>query len=194
MNKVLIVFMSVFILLGFSATAFSYPSSITLDSTTNSSGDYSDGVSLFFEHGTYELSVFSGAWNPWFSSTGVTGCDSFGANCDTGWIWSMDIYQPDTSIYHRLGSKTDRYETASLAYNAHKNDSILLNQATDGDFWFFVKDGNPGDGTYLVPDNFGSVTASVNLVHAPEPISSILFLIGGATLGFRRFFNKKKNS
>jgi len=32
-----------------------------------------------------------------------------------------------------------------------------------------------------------SLTASVEIVAAPEPVSSVLFVIGGAVLGFRRF-------
>jgi hypothetical protein len=32
-----------------------------------------------------------------------------------------------------------------------------------------------------------SLTASVGIVAAPEPVSSVLFVIGGAVLGFRRF-------
>jgi hypothetical protein len=106
----------------------------------------------------------------------------------------MDIYQPITSTKYRLGSKVDRYETDVLAYNAHSSDVLSLNQASDGYLWFFIKDGNPGDGKSLVGDNSGSVTASINLVHAPEPVSSLLFLVGGATLGFRRLRNKIKTS
>lgn len=169
---------------------FAAPSSITLDSAVDSGGDYSYGISPFFEAGVYDISVVSGAWNPWFNSTGVTGCDSGGANCATGWIWSMDIYQPSTSTYYRLGSKIDRYADASLALSAHATDSLSLNLASSESLWFFVKDGNPGDGDKNVWDNSGSVTVAV----APEPVSTILFLTGSATLGVRGWIRRKRQS
>ena len=201
MKKALLVFASFLVIMGFATNSFAVQGAITLDSTINSSGDYSDGISLFFEAGTYEFSVVSGAWNPWYSSTGVTGCDSFGSNCDTGWIWSMDIYQPSTSTSFRLGSKVDRYATDLMAYNAHSSDILSLNQATDGNLLFFIKDGNPGDSKIYEWDNSGAVTASIsqlstttNLAVVPEPVSSILFLVGGATMGFRRLRSKNKIS
>lgn len=170
--------------------SFAAPSSITLDSAVNSGDSYSYGLSFFFEPGAYEFSVVSGGWNAWAGSTGVTGCDGGGANCATGWMWSMDIYQPSTSTYYRLGSKIDRYANDSLALGAHATDSLSLNLASGEDLWFFVKDGNLGDGQKYVGDNSGSVTVAV----APEPVSTILFLTGSATLGVRGWIRRKRQS
>lgn len=199
MKKVLMASLMILLIIGLAKASFAVPGSITLNSATNSGGEYSNGINFLFGAGTYKFSVVSGGWNAWFGSTGVTGCNQGGANCTTGWMWSMDIYQPSTSTYFRLGSKIDRYDTQSKALSAHAGDSLVLNQYTDSDLWFFVKDGNPGDGKKYVWDNSGSVTFAVSSGSgpsnpvAPEPVSSILFVIGGATLGFRRFWNKRKS-
>lgn len=42
--------------------------------------------------------------------------------------------------------------------------------------------------------SWNSDTASTTFTVTPEPISSILFLTGGATLGFRRFWKKRMNA
>lgn len=195
MKKVLLAGIMIMLIIGLAKTGFAVPGSITLDSAIDSGGEYTTGINLLFEAGTYEFSVVSGGWNAWFIGSGqVSGCDSEGANCTKGWLWSMDIYQPSTSTYFRLGNHTDRYDTESKALSAHAGESLVLNQPTDGDLWFFIKDGNPGDGKRLVGDNYGSVTFAVSPVPVvPEPISAILFVIGGATLGLRRFWNKRKS-
>jgi hypothetical protein len=195
MKKALMACLSVLFMIGFARAGFAVQGPLTLDSVINSSGDYQDGINLSFETGTYEFSVVSGAWNAW---SNVSGCNNSGADCTSGWMWSMDIFQPSTSTYFRLGSKIDRYDSPDKALSAHAGDYLILNQPADGDLWFFIKDGNPGDGKTLVGDNSGTVTFAISSVPppssaplAPEPVSSILFVIGGATFGFRRFWNKR---
>ena len=60
----------------------------------------------------------------------------------------------------------------------------------------YTNDGDPGNPTAMLnslgnPISFSATNGSVNVV-VPEPISSTLFIIGGATLGFRRFRKKFK--
>lgn len=200
MRKLLLTGLMLVLLIVFAQASFAVPGTITLDSRINGGGEYTNGVKFLFEAGTYEFSVVNGGWNAWFlHSGGVAGCNSEGANCTTGWMWTMDIYQPSTSTYFRLGSKADKYNTQDKAYNAHANDYLVLTQPSDGDLWFYVKDGQPGDGNRYAYDNAGSVTFDVALVPgpnpspvAPEPVSSVLFLIGGAAFGFRRFLSTRK--
>lgn len=199
MKKLLLMSLMLILIVGFAKASFAVPGSITLDSTINSGGDYTNGINIWFDAGTYEFSVLSGGWNAWSKSTGVSGCDQNGANCSTGWMWSMDIYQPGTSSYYRLGNKTDRYDTQSNALSAHTGEYLVLNQTTNSDLWFFVKDGIPGDGKKYVWDNSGLVTFGVSQISgpnpspvAPEPVSSVLFVIGGAAFGFRRFLSTRK--
>jgi len=66
------------------------------------------------------------------------------------------------------------------------NDPSVNNYA-----WYFgTGDGSQGKEAKGVGGNALAVRPGLAVV--PEPISSILFVVGGATLGFRRFWKKRK--
>jgi hypothetical protein len=106
-----------------------------------------------------------------------------------------------------------------FSYNIDETPSSLItgmfmfNDVTTGDFQFSTPfydentfyiptiEGHTYDVSLSLyshePDPFGGVS-SASLTYSmsviPEPISSILFVTGGATLGFRRFWKKRKTA
>ncbi|HBH60666.1 MAG TPA: hypothetical protein DDX85_02760 [Nitrospiraceae bacterium] len=121
----------------------------------------------------------------------ITGCYQSGGDCVSGRMWGLDNDQPSTSSYFRLGSYTGTYK----AHRAYEGDSLVLNHSRDnfpkGFIGSFIKKGNRGNGKTVVWDDPGP--SAVPAAVAPEPMSSILFVVGGAIFGFRRFWNKRKS-
>lgn len=93
-------------------------------------------------------------------------------------------------------------ETVTVPYGTFDNAYVFQNYTDYDDptrpnsgYWYeYVV---PGVGMVKEVDAWNSddnttVAELARVGVAPEPVSSTLFLIGGATLGFRRFWNKRK--
>lgn len=182
MKKLLIFIFAIGMIVGVSSTALAiicpnYASTITTDGRYDAGTSYTAGNCYFFDAGLYEVSVNDGAWSTW--NVGTTGLSS------KGWLWSLNIYQPTTGNSYILGNDSTAYASASAALSANSGKSILINQASAGEMWFYINDVSPHENT-------GSITSNIAVV--PEPVSSSLFIIGGAIIAVRRFLKKKSKS
>ncbi len=198
MRKFIIVLLAAGILMGISNIAFATaPDFVELDGFRHSRSDLSEGVfnpnapddpnnpldpyaiSHFFSAGKYEISVFDGAWST--SSFGGTNYDP------PKWLWSMNIYQDPTNNF-LLGDNNTFYDTEAQAFAANAGKSVIIDQPSDGNIWFFIDDPDSSrDNGFLT-----SVTAKVTVV--PEPVSSVLFVLGGAIFAGRRYWNKRRKA
>jgi hypothetical protein len=90
------------------------------------------------------------------------------------------------------GSFDTTYYPEGLILDLDRNSSgmtseKIFEQTIDGQLIEFQLD--PNDFSFEPRLLSGSIPAHI----VPEPVSSTLFIIGGATLGFRRFWEKRKN-
>jgi len=99
------------------------------------------------------------------------------------WMWNVNIYQPSTSTFYRLGDN-NYYSTATDAFDANKNFSLEINISSDENLWFYISDTSASN-------NYGEVTINIALV--PEPISSVLFVTGSAVFAGRAYLKKKRS-
>ena len=102
-------------------------------------------------------------------------------NIPTGWDSSMLGFTP---------METDFIDVTSIdpVYDISAGSSL--------DGFSFTIDYQAGSIPYSAyfDDGMGSITDTSGVTVTPEPISSILFLTGGAILGIRRYLKRKKDS
>ena len=182
MKKLFMIIMTIGIIVGVSGMTFAYPNSVTIDSDANGCAEYNtcdSGYSVFstfFEVGVYTLTVGSGEFQSGSIPYGV-------AVFPINYYWGMNIYQPGTSTEYVLGDYAPNGSSPGSALSANFGTSIQITQSTAGNLLFYVRDDDPRD-------NFGTLTANVAVV--PEPVSSTLFVIGGAVFAGRRFRKRNK--
>jgi hypothetical protein len=194
MKKGFVVLMAVGIIIGLSHGVFAFPGSVTVDSFSNGCRNYdlcdnpASPLSLFFEAGIYTFTVNpeGGAWSSFNSP------DTSDQWTERHWFWSLYIYNPQTDTLYSdpgptLGSNNDFLnEQEALNQFNQSNDSVTIDVGSSGDLWFYIKDRDePGSAR----DNIGSVTADVVLV--PEPVSTTLFILGGAVFAGRIYLRKR---
>ncbi len=146
-------------------------------------------------------------WNP-------EEIDSWSFTTGDYWTGSLDIEDGDTTwdvtwSFQHLDEHADYSDTLPYLHDGYHDPNTVNNTLTasasfdkasyglviDEEGWIWHEDPalphveHPDDWTFEFDRNADPAltTISLQVVHAPEPISSTLFLVGAATLGFRRF-------
>lgn len=121
----------------------------------------------------------------------------------SGKNWSVSFNGFDSGIYNIFyyGPAKDSVNTGSLSVNGTSANSvsgyIYTSSFIKGTHYDVAENVVVDDGTLTLISSDMSGTRGlagmqvVQVAVAPEPVSSTLFIIGGATLGFRRFRKKK---
>ncbi len=141
---------------------------------------------ITFAMGDYRISVNDGA---------ISTLMLQGQNLNIGglgWFWGMNISGVGSSDLilgdYSFGGPSDSsdgvYYSENDALAGSFGDFVEISLASATDLTFYVNDPDR--------DNNGSLTVAITTPVVPEPISSILFLVGGSTLAARRFMRRKK--
>jgi hypothetical protein len=157
---------------------------VDLNSLANASLNGSNGVDLFLNAGTYQLSAFNGTYGAFTRFANVTGCDADGKNCSQGYEVSFRAIADgftygfgDGSANGGIGpiSPGDGYfanQALALAASTGLPASLTVNTAQN--VRFFIYDD-------VLGDNSGGV--SINISAGPEPESWALMIAGLAGAG-----------
>ncbi|VAV86355.1 hypothetical protein MNBD_BACTEROID02-1626 [hydrothermal vent metagenome] len=166
-------------------TQFASAAIVNINSRINNE---SNPVSLLLDAGTYDVTPIGitdgGAYDSWNAWNGgqVTGCNSSGENCSTGWL---NLYYFASSEFGEVSIwDVNRYASSSLALaNSISTSFTLISSATVD---FYIIDGANGSTAW---DNVGGISLNV-ASPVPLPTALYLFLSGVAGLAAIR----KKNS
>jgi hypothetical protein len=204
MKKLLVLLLAMGIIAGLSSMVYAVPNSITVTCDYANGQDCSVGESIFFAAGTYQFAVVSGAWGTW--DVGWTGVADPNLS-KRGYLWSLYIEVPGNPVPFKLGDDSFNGEgntgdgvflpvdagnpaDVEFAKNAALNNALTKNPYTiitvggaGENLRFYMNDPYPRE-------NNGSVTLAV----VPEPVSSTLFVLGGAVFAGRRFWKKRSKS
>jgi hypothetical protein len=146
--------------------------------------------------------IFGNTNNGGTGAGGVTGPVSFTITDGTTTYFSATLDNfiiTDDLFGTRLNPYWDLNNITNPTFNANGSQYIQELQARYNDGWkinfgmdFTFTSGNSGGGYAFTNDASGTIQGEMAVT--PEPVSSILFVTGGATLAFRRYLKKRKNN
>jgi len=169
-----------------------------------------DGKAVTFGFDNVLFDVFTDGSARLYGTVSVVEFNNSGGPGSYASTWNMDVH------FNAGSGSNSSYQYFSFAPSAGTE---LINQADSGDYanlWQFMGDFQVGVGANEKNSNFGAagwvnyehtngattigsrythVNSSdflMDLTVVPEPVSSTLFLVGAATLGYRRFRKMKK--
>lgn len=197
MKRLLGFIMAAGLIVALSNEAFaSVPADITIACDFAGGQDCFTGETIFFPAGTYMFTVDSGSWST--QNVGTTNLPV------RGWMWSLTIEQGSASYIlgdYSYGGASDTNDGVFFpsdpndpAAVAAAQNAALLNAIAKNPSATVIVGGSGEDLRFFINDPFsrgngGSVTIAV----VPEPVSTFLFLSGGAVLAGRRYWRRKRS-
>jgi len=145
--------------------------------------DWADALSVTFGTNTYTDWRLPSAWNQ--DGSGL--CQGYYCtDSEMGHLYYVDIGSEGAVPYPVYGT-SDFQNLPDVEGWPDDPGNIWFGDATMRFNWYW---GGQYSSTH--DQSWGAIAVRNGLAVVPEPISSTLFIVGGATLGLRRFWNKYK--